>query len=506
MVKYESIKQLRFEDFVQPFGNNVDFENRWVKMSQVIPWDEMAEVYYDGMSKTMGAPAKDARIVLGAMIIKHKLNLTDEETADQIRENFYMQYFVGMAEYKYRYVFVPSLFVEIRKRLGVEKFTELNNIVIAKGIPKTVRRQAKKAKDEVTEKDDNDKPDSSKRQGKLIIDATVADQAIKYPNDLDLLNQSREISEKTIDCLYANNGVDKKPRTYRKNARKLYLSVAKLKKKKKNTVRNAIRKQLNFLKRNLGSIKKLIERTGKSSALLLPEKLERQYKIIQEIYAQQSKMHKFKIHSCKDRIVSIHQPHVRPIVRGKTGKPVEFGSKLGVSLIDGFVRIDHFSWDAYNEGIDLKVHLENYERNYGCLPESVLADNIYGTRENRKLLKDLDIRYSGKPLGRQKTETEENKVDLAEEKKKRKKEYRERIPIEGKFGQGKNGYRLNYIRAKTKATSESWVSCIFFVMNIIKLVKLEADFIFAIFLNAIFQTIFSFLSPKHNYRALSRCF
>lgn len=504
MVKYESIKQLRFEDFIQPFGNNVDFENRWVKLSQNIPWDELAEVYYDGMSKTMGAPAKDARVVIGSMIIKHKLNLTDEETAEQIRENFYMQYFVGMAEYKYRYVFVPSLFVEIRKRLGIEKFTELNNIVISKGIPKNAKKRTDETK--VNKDDDSDKPEPPVRQGKLIIDATVANQAIKYPNDLDLLNQSREISEEIIDYLYASNDFEKKPRTYRKKARKAYLSVAKLKRKNKNTMRNAISKQLNYLKRNLGSIARMMEKIDSVFGVLLPEKLEKKYKIIQQVYAQQSKMHKYKIHSCENRIVSISQPHVRPIVRGKTGKPVEFGAKLGVSLIDGFARIDNFSWDAYNEGTDLRVHLENYQKNYGCLPESVLADNIYGSRENRKLLKDLGIKFSGKPLGRQKTETEENKADLAEEKKRRKKEYRERIPIEGKFGQGKNGYRLNYIRAKTKATSESWVSCIFFVMNIVKLAKRMADFIFSIFLYSFFESFFDLITRKYNSRAVIRCF
>ncbi|MBN2331646.1 MAG: transposase [Deltaproteobacteria bacterium] len=106
----------------------------------------------------------------------------------------------------------------------------------------------------------------------------------------------------------------------------------------------------------------------------------------------------------------------------------------------------------------------------GCYPEVVLADQIYGSRENRRYLNQLDIRFAGKALGRPKKETDANRLQLREEKRRRKAEYRERIPVEGKFGQGKNGYRLNYIRARTQATSEAWIYSIFLVMNLLVLV------------------------------------
>lgn len=500
MIKYESSKQLKFENFIHPFGNNLSPNNRWVKMAELIPWDDLATVYYEGMSKGMGAPATSGRIVIGSLIIKHKLNLSDEETAEQIRENPYLQYFLGLEEYEYKYVFVPSLFVEIRKRLGGSSFTKLNNLVIEEALKKKRRRQNNSNKDD---SDDEDKPgdsgnksEESVRNGKLIMDATVAEQAIKYPNDLDLLNESREISESIIDYLYKFHHLPVKPRTYRKVARKEYLSVSKLRKKSRKKLRSAVRKQLNYLKRNFRSIESMANEIGGNIDSLLTEKLLEKYRIIQAVYTQQKEMFENKKHRCENRIVSIHQPHIRPIVRGKTGKSVEFGSKLGVSLIDGFARIDHLSWDAYNEGSDLKIHLENYEKNYGCLPESVVADNIYGTRENRKLLKELGIKFSGKPLGRPKKETEENREKLRAEKERRRREYRDRIPIEGKFGQGKNGYRLNYIKAKTKATSESWIHCIFFVMNIVKLVKMETDFILSCFQKAIFRLFSRFWSDK----------
>lgn len=93
-------------------------------------------------------------------------------------------------------------------------------------------------------------------------------------------------------------------------------------------------------------------------------------------------MYQRSTHRCDDRIVSIHQPHVRPIVRGKEGCKTEFGSKIRVSLVDGIAMVDHLGWDAFNEGQDLKNQVEQYKVRYGYYPESVLADGIYGTRDN----------------------------------------------------------------------------------------------------------------------------
>jgi hypothetical protein len=165
-------------------------------------------------------------------------------------------------------------------------------------------------------------------------------------------------------------------------------------------------------------------------------------------------------------------------------------------MSDGFAIPETINWNAYNESSDLKKHVENYHERFGFYPESVLADNIYGTTENRMYLKSKGIRFAGKPLGRPKTQTEDNKDDLRKEKQRRKQEYRERIPIEGKFGQGKNGYGLNKIRAKLQDTSESWIHSIFFVMNIVKLASLKIN---SFFYKSIFRKIFIFKSQFHSF-------
>jgi hypothetical protein len=136
---------------------------------------------------------------------------------------------------------------------------------------------------------------------------------------------------------------------------------------------------------------------------------------------------------------------------------------LGVSLDSGFTRINTFSWDAYHEGGDLIKQVESYKELHGHYPELVQVDKIYATRENRSWLKERNIRITALSLGRRKNKENETYY----QKRKRRKEAAERNHIEGKFGQGKNGYNLNEIRARLKNTSESWVACIFFIMNLI---------------------------------------
>ena len=117
-----------------------------------------------------------------------------------------------------------------------------------------------------------------------------------------------------------------------------------------------------------------------------------------KMYFQQEQMFRTGEHHCKDRIVSIFQPHVRPIVRGKASANVEFGAKIGVSIVEGYNLIDHHSWDAYNEGADLQLQIDKYKERFGCLPATILADKIYMNKANRAVLKDMEIETSRRHL------------------------------------------------------------------------------------------------------------
>ena len=144
-------------------------------------------------------------------------------------------------------------------------------------------------------------------------------------------------------------------------------------------------------------------------------------------------------------------------MRGKTTAKVEFGAKIHVSLVDGFAFLDEVSWDAFNEGSRLETYVEQYRQRFGHYPSEVLADKIYCSRENRKLLKEKNIRLLAKPLGRPSAVKKEHVRPG------------ERNSIEGKFGQAKTAYGLNNIKARLKETSESWIACIILVLNLVKL-------------------------------------
>ena len=333
----------------------------------------------------------------------------------------------------------------------------------------TVEAVAKIEAAEKGEAADKREDEDDPKSGRLILDATVAPQAIAYPTDINLLNESREIAEKIIDVLSKETAIKKKPRTYRERARGDYLSIVKRRKPTSQTRRKGVREQLQYVQRNLKHINEMLGKLP-NQKIPLSHKLLRKYWVIGQVYEQQNEMYREKKKKCDNRIVSISQPQVRPIVRGKANKSAEFGAKLSVSLTkSGIATVDRIGWDAFNESEDLKMQVERYKELHGHYPESVLADPIYGTAKNRKWLAEKGIRYCGKPLGRPRKETSENKAELAQEKKQRQAEYRERIPIEGKFGQGKNGYGLGYIRAKTARTSEAWINSIFLVMNLLVL-------------------------------------
>jgi hypothetical protein len=446
---YVSPKQMILAGFETPFEKSLDKNNRWVVLSHLIPWDDICSIYFKmaKISET-GRPPLNPRIILGSLIIKHLCNLDDRETVSMISENVYMQYFLGYSSFTGEPPFDASLFVEIRKRLGQDTVNQINERI------GQLKAQMEQPSGDDKGEDENDKSQqATKNKGKLIVDATACPQDIAYPTDLNLLNDAREKSEQLIDLLYNSALHKKKPRTYRKIARKEYLKTAQKKNKTTKEIRRAVGSQLGYLKRNLSSINSLLD-TYPSIPL---KPLEYKYLlVITTLLDQQKQMYETKTHTVEYRIVSIHQPHVRPIVRGKTQAKVEFGAKIHVSLVDGISYLDELSWDAFNEGSRLARYIEKYNQRFGFYPKEVLADKIYCTRENRAFLKEKGIKLLAKPLGR--PPAVQNHVSPGE-----------RNPIEGKFGQAKTGYGLNRIKARLQGTSETWIASIILVLNLVKL-------------------------------------
>ena len=446
--------------FELPFAGKLAQDNRWVIMAELIPWSEFEAEYAQNFTEEMGAPALPFRIALGSLIIKEKLGTSDRETVEQIKENPYLQYFIGKKEYSNEEPFDPSLLVKFRERINVELVQKINQRMVEKSQTEIESPSKKKAEDSVRE-ETREQPN----KGKLILDATCAPADITYPNDLGILNQARIKTEKIIDILYKplKEQIEKKPKTYRNLARKNYLKIAKQRKPSRKEIRKAIRKQLEYIKRNLGHIDKLTQ-TGRGL-----ESLSRtEYKsllVVAEVHRQQSWMYENKTQRIENRIVSLSQPHIRPIVRGKAGTPVEFGAKLSVSCRDGYVFLDRIDWNNFNESLDLKAQVEAFKEARGIYPESVHVDRIYRTRENRAFCKEIGIRISGPPLGRP-------PAHVSREKKKQAQEDESiRNTIEGKFGVAKRRFSLNRVMAKLPHTSQTAIAITFLVMNLSRLLR-----------------------------------
>jgi len=447
--------QSSFINFNQPIGLHMNPNNRWIRMADKIPWDKFEKRYADLFPSNTGNVAKPLRMALGSLIIQTRYHIADMELVAQIQENPYYQYFIGLPGYQEEEPFEASVLVSFRKRLTAEIIAEANEYIIN---PNKVTR---------SDDDDDTKPptggssdgksdEEMKNKGTMIIDASCAPSNIKYPQDFQLLNEGREKLQSIIDRFCKDYSLAK-PRMYRKEARKNYLKLAKSKKRSTKKIRATIRKQLGYVLRNLRYLEVFMtDRYAPTSKEI------RLISTIYKVYLQQEYMYKNETHSVPDRIVSISQPYIRPIVRGKVKAPVEFGAKFDISIVDGgLARIEKLSFDAYNESTCLVGAVERYYKRNGYYPERVLADQIYRTRDNRSYCKLHGIRLSGPKLGRPGIETENDKRI----------EYQDnvdRIEVERSFSLAKRCYSLGLIKTKLEETTLTAISLSIFVMNLFK--------------------------------------
>lgn len=456
-------------------------DNRWVKLGDSLPWDKIERIYNARLkNKHGGAGNKPARIIIGALLIKHRMNLSDRETIHAISENPYMQYMLGLSEFTSTPVFDPTLFVTIRKRLGEEAFNDMSESLLKLEVKLAEEEQNRRKEEEEKNSDKNQGPNvapsdseqisvqqhkSPVHKGILKVDATCSDAEVRYPTDLDLLHDGAEIVDRIINRFCEYNKLPL-PNTHLKEIHSKYLNVVKLRNKPKKRVKECTDYLLTMLYRNIVTFLNMVGKGPNTMFNTLKLHDRKLFITVLRMYHQQKDMFTKGVHQCKSRIISIFQPHVRPIVRGKTKAKVEFGGKIGASIVNGYTFIDHHSWEAYNECEDLMTHLRNYKKRFGCLPKKFQGDKIYMNRTNRRILKFLKIEIGGKPLGRPFKDqlTKEYQMEMA-------KNVGERNEIEATFGIGKRVYNANNIRAKLPDTGKSWTAACYFAKNVMKFLR-----------------------------------
>lgn len=497
---------------VIPFEFTPDPSNRWVRLADLVPWEELElpSGYRNHFGSTDN-PALSFRVAFGALLVQTRLRLTDEETVEQTRENPYIQYFLGFEGYRSeKKPFDLSMMVYFRKRVDAETLKALDLRIFERR--RELEEGAKKA-EETGKKEDGDssvpelesapvdgseeetppsaspetpcgsnaptpegspqEPPSSAKgdaapKGTFILDATCAPANITYPTDLKLPSAARVASEKLLGAVWELLGKpgEKKPRTYRRTAAR-YAAVAW---KQRNIggkkLRIALKKQLSCLARNLNSIENLLAATPFGEKLL-SDRERKTLETAREVHCQQKHMLDTRTHRVERRIVNFAQPHVRPIVRGKAGANVKFGAKLLVAVENGHTFVVHSSRENFNESTHFVEGGEQYRERNGCWPEVVCADMIFRTRGNLAWCKERGIRLSGPGLGRAPLD----EVKLEERKLVERKDSAKRNEVEGKFGEGKRKYGLDRIGEKLPETSDSIIILQFILMNLWRMLR-----------------------------------
>jgi len=490
MYYQEDWDQISMEEFFLPFGGRLRKDNRWVRLASIVPWAHIEGIYIQKLSEETGRPALSSRIAFGAIFIKEYDHLTDERTVENIQENPYMQYFLGLHEFHSEPLFDPSMLVHFRKRFPVEELAKINEFICTGRWPEAQRnvdrndkndheppvppanaedeeensstpsKQSGKQNRNTSQKKKKQQKKRKKNRGKLLLDATVAPADIKYPTDIDLVNKCREHLETAIEILWKEvpHKGHKLPYSTRK-ARKSYLKLAKSKKWTRAKCRKAIGEQLNYIELAVKRLEALKQQVPDFEQRF-PRWLRDRLAVIPVVYAQQKEMFANDTHVCADRIVSLAQPHVRPISRGKRPNPTEFGQKLHLSVVDGYTFLEQTSWNNFNEGSDLQAAVDDYLRKFGCYPTAVLADKIYQSRANKLYCKQRNIRLSGLPLGRRRS----NETDVKLQRQMYK-DSCQRNAIEGRNGVAKRRFGLDLIMAKLDETAKTEAALVILAMN-----------------------------------------
>src|SRR3989338_2451343 len=415
-----------------PWSGKLNEDNEWIKLEKIIPWETLEGIYGRYFSLNKGRPAKDGRLIIGLLIVKHKKGLSDRRLVEELLENIYLQYFCGFRRLAEKKILHASSLTKIRKRLGKEFFARFEMEIIGKLV-----------KDKII-----------KPKG-LMVDATVVPANINYQTDHKLINKAREWVCEKISKIRKVIGLKNPIRTYKRVARKVFLSFQKKRRKTRAVIEVTRNKLLRFLRRNLSQLTELL----KAAPADLARKLQFKYETARTIYEQQKQMAKEKVRHIKNRVVSFHLPHIRPIVRGKDGKDVEFGPKAVLSWVNGFGFLDKFSFEAFNEACFLSDSLRAYKERFATLPPDVTADQLYGTRWNRKLLAKIKIGSAFKSLGRKARDDLARIIWV-------KKKQRARNKMEGIIGNAKEHYGLDRILYRIKDGEEIWTRLSLVAMNL----------------------------------------
>lgn len=418
-----------FQSFF-PFFLSQELEKQYVlflesdlgKIYKAIPWEKLVKTFKI-QDKPKGPPTlfpPEGKIAL--MFLKSYSQTSDKKLVEQINGNIYYQLFCGIrlkaGQSIKNYKIVSQIRCELAKILDIE---ELQTVLGEQWSRYMITKS------------------------KLLVDATCYESDVRYPTDQKLLWESVVFLYKVMKSMCKKAGlrlIRTKYRDWEARYKQYSRKKRKLKKERKSLTRGLIR-LLEKVDTTLDSLDKQYEFQDK-------ETYEKQREIIKNVLSQQKQIFLQKYYP-KDRIISLFKPYLRPIVRGKETKKVEFGAKVNKIQVDGINFIQCLSFDPFNEGTQLQSSIDQAERLTGVKIKLVAADNIYATNDNRKYATSSDITTSFVRKGKAGTQEVERKKTANSLRKERS------SSLEGSFGTEKEHYSLKKVKARTQKTEILWI-------------------------------------------------
>ena len=391
-----------------------------------LPFDELVKLVPPPKQQLSGKGCKpwfDVKGGIALQFLKHFLRLSDAQLIERINTDWSLQYFCGIQLNKDQIIADKNLPSAWRLYIG-------EHLDIGQWQQQLIKSWKPYMKETFVS----------------TQDATCYESYITYPTHVKLIWRGCNELYLLLQQVRKDAGLRKSRNNYDK-WRKIYLSFQKKRKKSRKQEKKVRKALLKYLRRLLEQLTSLT----KKYRCYISHRKQKRVATIQAIYNQQHAYAYGQVERIEKAIVSIDKPYLRPIVRGKEIKPVEFGAKVNKLQIDGINIIEHLNYEAFHEGNRLQKGIHLHENLFGRCSHHA-ADAIYATNDNRKYLKQKDITHNFRPKGKQKAaHIEQNQVMRAALNKER------GTRLEGSFGNEKNHFQLTKVKARTQATETCWI-------------------------------------------------
>jgi hypothetical protein len=404
------------------------------KIYRSIPWSDLAKSLKIRENKKGPARVFSPQGMLSLMFLKSYVGCSDKKLIEYLNGNIDFQMFCGIflgTDRIHNYKIVSEIRCVLSDKMDIKRQQEILAMYWKPYLNQT---------------------------NIMLEDATCYETSMRYPTNVKLLWESTEwvYKQLRVNCKYLKLRM---PRNKYLEQYQKYSDYSRKRRKTHSQTTVRTRSLLYLLEKLLGHLKEIEHQYGVKMPLKYNEKL----KIIEKVLRQQKEIFTTG-KSVPDRIVSISKSYIRPIVRGKEVKAVEFGAKVNMIQFDGINFIEHLSFNAFNEGTRL-VESIRYGRNLIGKLTHISADDIYATNANRRYTSKNHIITNFKRKGKAGKHEDQRKIIASVLRKER------ATRMEGSFGTEKEYYGLQRIKARTKETEILWIFFGVHTANAVRIAK-----------------------------------